>query len=135
MGLLSDSASLRLVFACAAAALFLLSVPAYFAARRPRRGTTEYYSNGFCKYTIRINGTYHIAEIPTTKKNGSDFSLLEESLGEKATRGYICIAHDASTDGGINAEWIWNMTDDNKKVKVLIFDDKPRTDVPVSTSK
>ena len=96
-----------------------------------RRGTTEYYSNGFCKYTIRINGTYHIAEIPTTKKNGSDFSLLAESLGEKATRGYICIAHDASTDGGINAEWIWNMTTDNKKVKVLIFDDKDRTQVPV----
>ena len=96
-----------------------------------RRGTTEYYSNGFCKYTIRINGTYHIAEIPTTKKNGSDFSLLEESLGEKATRGYICIAHDASTDGGINAEWIWNMTTDNKKVKVLILDDKDRTQVPV----
>ena len=42
MGLLSDSASLRLVFACAAAALFLLSVPAYFTARRPRRGTTEW---------------------------------------------------------------------------------------------
>lgn len=96
-----------------------------------RRGTTEYYGNGYCKYTIRINGTYHIAEIPTTKKNGSDFSLLTDSLGEKATRGYICIAHDASTDGGINAEWIWNMTTDNKKVKVLIFDDKDRSLVPV----
>ena len=97
-----------------------------------RRGTTEYYSNGFCKYTIRINGSYHIAEIPTTKKNGSDFSLLAESLGEKATRGYICIAHDASTDGGINAEWIWNLTKDNKKIKLLILDDKDRTMVPVS---
>ena len=42
MGLLSGLPSLRLVFACAAAALFLLSVPAYFAARRPRRGTTEW---------------------------------------------------------------------------------------------
>lgn len=42
MGLFSGAASLRLVFACAAAALFLLSVPAYFAARRPRRGTTEW---------------------------------------------------------------------------------------------
>ena len=100
-----------------------------------RRGTTEYYGKGYCLYTIRINGTYHIAEIPTTKKNGTDFSLLADSLGEKATRGYICIAHDASTDGGINAEWIWNLTDANKRVKVLILDDKPRSDVPVSTGK
>ena len=96
-----------------------------------RRGTTEYYGKGYCLYTIRINGVYHIAEIPTTKKNGSDFSLLEGSLGEKATRGYICMAHDASTDGGINAEWIWNMTTENKKVKVLILDDKDRSMVPV----
>ena len=96
-----------------------------------RRGTTEYYGKCYCLYTIRINGVYHIAEIPTTKKNGSDFSLLEGSLGEKATRGYICIAHDASTDGGINAEWIWNMTTENKKVKVLILDDKDRSMVPV----
>lgn len=96
-----------------------------------RRGTTEYYGMGYCKYTIRINGSYHIEEIPTTKKNGSDFSILEDSLGQKATRGNICIAHDASADGGINAEWIWNMTDENKKVKVLVFDDKDRTEVPV----
>lgn len=96
-----------------------------------RRGTTEYYGKGYCKYTIRISGSYHLSEIPTTKKNGSDFSLLADSLGEKATRGNICIAHDASTDGGINAEWIWEMTTDNKKVKVLIFDDKDRTEVPV----
>ena len=96
-----------------------------------RRGTTEYYGNGYCKYTIRINGSYHLEEIPTTKKNGRDFSLLEGSLGQKATRGNICLAHDASSDGGINAEWIWNMTDENKKVKVLIFDDKERTEVPV----
>lgn len=98
-----------------------------------RRGTTEYYGNGYSKYTIRINGSYHLAEIPTTKKNGSNFDLLSGTLGSKATRGNICIAHDASTDGGINAEWIWNMTDENKRVKVLIFDDKPRTDVPVGS--
>lgn len=96
-----------------------------------RRGTTEYYGMGYCKYTIRINGSYHIEEIPTTKKNGTDFSILENSLGQKATRGNICIAHDASSDGGINAEWIWNMTDENKKVKVLVFDDKDRSQVPV----
>lgn len=96
-----------------------------------RRGTTEYYGNGFSKYTIRINGNYHLAEIPTTKKNGSDFSLLESSLGQKATRGNICIAHDASSDGGINAEWLWNLTDKNKRIRVLIFDDKDRSEVPV----
>lgn len=98
-----------------------------------RRGTTEYYGNGYSKYTIRVNGSYHLAEIPSTKKNGSNFDLLAGSLGAKATRGNICIAHDASIDGGINAEWIWNMTDENKRVKVLIFDDKPRTDVPVGS--
>lgn len=97
-----------------------------------RRGTYEYYGMGYTKYTIRISGSYYLCEIPTTKKNGTDFSLLSDSLGEKATRGSICIAHEASTDGGINAEWIWNMTDENKKVKVLIFDDKPRTDVPTA---
>lgn len=100
-----------------------------------RRGSYEYYGMGYTKYTIRINGSYYLAEIPTTKKNGTKFLEMPDDLGAKATRGTVCIAHDASTDGGINAEWIWNMTDDNKKVKVLIFDDKPRTDVPVSTSK
>ena len=100
-----------------------------------RRGSYEYYGTGYTKYTIRINGSYYLAEVPTTKKNGTKFLEMPDDLGAKATRGTVCIAHDASTDGGINAEWIWNMTDDNKKVKVLIFDDKPRTDVPVSTSK
>lgn len=100
-----------------------------------RRGSYEYYGTGYTKYTIRINGSYYLAEVPTTKKNGTKFLELPDDLGAKATRGTVCIAHDASTDGGINAEWIWNMTDDNKKVKVLIFDDKPRTDVPVSTGK
>lgn len=100
-----------------------------------RRGSYEYYGMGYTKYTIRINGSYYLAEVPTTKKNGTKFLEMPDDLGAKATRGTVCIAHDASTDGGINAEWIWNMTDDNKKVKVLIFDDKPRTDVPVSASK
>ena len=98
-----------------------------------RRGSYEYYGMGFTKYTIRINGSYYLSEIPTTKKNGTKFiEDVAASLGEKYTRGNICIAHDASSDGGINAEWIWNMTTENKRVKVLILDDKPRTDVPVS---
>ena len=96
-----------------------------------RRGVTPFASTGFCNYSIRINGNYCLAEIPATKKKGSDFSLLEDKLGGKATRGNVCIAHDASSDGGINAQWIWDMTDENKKVKVLIFDDKERSDVPV----
>lgn len=99
-----------------------------------RRGSYEYYGKGFTKYTIRINGNYYLAEIPTTKKNGTKFlEDVENSLGSKGTRGSVCVAHDASTDGGINAEWIWDMTDENKRVKVLIFDDKERTDVPVSS--
>ena len=53
-------------------------------------------------------------------------------LGMRSTRGNVVIAHDPSMDGGINAEWIWNMTDKNKKVKVLILDDKPRSSVPVA---
>ena len=99
-----------------------------------RRGSYEYYGTGYyTKYTIRINGNYYLAELPTTKKNGTKFvEGYQNTLGAKATRGTICIAHDASADGGINAEWIWKMTDENKRVKVLIFDDKPRTDVPVS---
>jgi len=97
-----------------------------------RRGTLEYYGQGYSKYTIRINGSYYLSEIPTTKKNGTNFSILEGVLGNKATRGNICVAHNASTDGGINAEWLWSMTDGRKRVKVLIFDDKPRTDVPVT---
>lgn len=80
-----------------------------------RRGVTPFASTGFCNYSIRINGNYCLAEIPATKKKGSDFSLLEDKLGGKATRGNVCIAHDASSDGGINAQWIWNMTDETKK--------------------
>lgn len=96
-----------------------------------RRGTIEFYGQGYSQDAIRINGAYSLCEIPTTKKKGKDFSLMEDSLGQKATRGNICLPQAASTDGGINADWIWDMTDENKRVKVLIFDDKPRTDVPV----
>ena len=96
-----------------------------------RRGTTDYPNSGYCKYTIRFSGNYHLCEIPSTKKNGTNFSILEESLGEKATRGNICVAHEASSDGGINAEWIWEITDKNRDIKLLIFDDKDRTEVPV----
>ena len=97
-----------------------------------RRGSVEYYGTGyFTKYTIRLNGNYYLAETPTTKKNGTKFvEEIVSSLGTKGTRGTICIANEASTDGGINAKWIWDMTDANKRVKVLIFDDKARTDVP-----
>lgn len=98
-----------------------------------RRGVTPFSNTGYCNYSIRINGNCCLAEIPATKKKGTDFSLLEDKLGGKATRGNICIAHDASADGGINAQWIWDMTDQNKKVKVLIFDDKDRGAVPVGS--
>lgn len=96
-----------------------------------RRGTIE-NSGGYSKYTVRISGNYHLCEIPTTKKNGKDFSLMEDELGQKASRGNICIAHDESSDGGINAEWIWDLTDSNKKVKVLVFDDKDRSSIPAN---
>ena len=116
-----------------------LATPKYLYRETPagefilatRRGTIEYYNKGFSKYTIRINGNYHLCEIPTTKKNGSDFSMLEDSLGEKATRGHIVLPHEASSDGGINAEWIWELSDKNRDIKVLIFDDKDRDEVPV----
>ena len=98
-----------------------------------RRGTIEYYNTGeWCKYAIRINGNYSLCEIPTTRKGGSDYSPMLALLGMKSTRGNIVVAHDPSVDGGINAEWIWNMTDKNKRVKVLILDDKDRSSVPVS---
>ena len=117
-----------------------LATPKYLVRETPageymlvtRRGTMEYYNSGdWCKYTIRVSCNYYLAEIPTTHKNGKDFSPLLSQLGMKATRGLIAVAHDASQDGGINAEWIWNMTDKNKKVKVLILDDKDRTSVPM----
>ena len=115
-----------------------LATPKYLHRETPageyilvtRRGTIEYYGNGFCDDTIRFSGNYHLCEIPSTKKDGSDFSILEDSLGEKATRGHICVAHEASADGGINADWIWDMTTENKKVKLLILDDKDRDQVP-----
>ena len=98
-----------------------------------RRGTIDCYTSGgkgYSDHTIRINGDYHLCEIPTTKRDGSDFSIIENMLGQKATRGNICIAQQASADGGINAEWIWDMTTNNKRVRVLIFDDKARDQVP-----
>lgn len=97
-----------------------------------RRGTIE-NAGGYSKYTIRISGNYYLCEIPTTKKNGKDFSIMEDALGSKASRGNICLAHDASTDGGINAEWIWNITEENKMIKVLVFDDKDRSLVPAGS--
>ena len=97
-----------------------------------RRGTIE-NAGGYSKYTIRISGNYYLCEIPTTKKNGKDFSLMEDKLGSKASRGNICLAHDESTDGGINAEWIWDITEENKKIKVLVFDDKDRGSIPAGS--
>lgn len=97
-----------------------------------RRGSYDYYGLGYSACTIRINGNYYLCEVPTTKKNGTKFLDIADQLGNKASRGNIVIAHEASTDGGINADWIWDMTTENKKVKVLVFDDKARTEVPVS---
>ena len=97
-----------------------------------RRGTIE-NSGGFSKYTVRISGNYHLCEIPTTKKNGKDYSLMADKLGQKASRGNICLAHDESADGGINAEWIWDLTDSNKKIKVFVFDDKDRSSIPANS--
>ena len=97
-----------------------------------RRGTIE-NSGGYSKYTVRISGNYHLCEIPTTKKNGKDYSLMADKLGQKASRGNICLAHDESSDGGINAEWIWDLTDSNKKIKVLVFDDKDRSSIPANS--
>jgi hypothetical protein len=92
-----------------------------------RRGTVEYPSKkGWCKYSIRINGNYSLCEIPSTKKNGTDFTAMEATLGQKASRGSILLPHRASTDGGINAEWVWKMTDTNKKVRIMIINDQPR---------
>ena len=66
--------------------------------------------------------------------SGSGKSTLLRCINllEAPTSGEIFFHGEPVTDGGINADWIWNMTDDNKRVKVLIFDDKARTDVPVS---
>ena len=97
-----------------------------------RRGTIENFG-GYSKYTVRISGNYHLCEIPTTKKNGKDYSLMADKLGQKASRGNICLAHDESADGGINAEWIWDLTDSNKKIKVLVFDDKDRSSIPANS--
>ena len=97
-----------------------------------RRGTIE-NSGGYSKYTVRISGNYHLCEIPTTKKNGKDYSLMADKLGQKASRGNICLAHDESADGGINAVWIWDLTDSNKKIKVLVFDDKDRSSIPANS--
>ena len=97
-----------------------------------RRGTIE-NAGGYSKYTIRISGNYYLCEIPTTKKNGRDYSLMADKLGQKASRGNICLAHDESADGGINAEWIWDLTDSNKKIKVLVFDDKDRSSIPANS--
>ena len=96
-----------------------------------RRGTYEYYGMGYSRYTMRINGNYYLSELPTTKKNGSKY--LDVMVGRKNTRGNVCITNTPSTDGSINAKWLWELSDTNRKMKVLIFDDKARTDVPVST--
>ena len=47
-----------------------------------RRGTIE-NSGGYSKYTVRISGNYHLCEIPTTKKNGRDYSLMADKLGRQ----------------------------------------------------
>lgn len=93
-----------------------------------RMGTRE-MQMGFCEYTIRISGDVWIHEIPSTRRKGSDFSTMEDVLGEKATRGTIAVAHESSEDGAINMEWIWENLN-RKRVKVLIFDDKERDVVP-----
>ena len=98
-----------------------------------RRGTIEYVGRqkGFSRYAIRINNNIYLQEIPTTKRNGSDYSIMESYLGSKQTRGTICVQARASADGGINAEWIWKMTENTRNLKVLVIDDKNRDLIPV----
>lgn len=93
-----------------------------------RMGTRE-MQMGFCEYTIRISGDVWLHEIPSTRRKGTDFSAMQDVLGEKATRGTIAVAHESSEDGAINMEWIWENLN-RKRVKVLIFDDKERDVVP-----
>lgn len=94
-----------------------------------RMGTRE-MQMGYCEYAIRLSGDVWIHEIPSTKRKGTDFSAMQDVLGEKATRGTIAVAHESSEDGAINMEWIWEMLSSHKRVKVLIFDDKDRDVVP-----
>lgn len=93
-----------------------------------RMGTRE-MQMGFCEYTIRISGDIWLHEIPSTRRKGTDFSSMQDALGEKATRGTIAVAHESSEDGAINMAWIWENLN-RKRVKVLIFDDKERDVVP-----
>ena len=43
------------------------------------------------------------------------------------------VARIVEWHGGINAEWIWDLTDSNKKIKVLVFDDKDRSSIPANS--
>lgn len=94
-----------------------------------RMGTRE-MQMGYCEYAIRLSGDVWIHEIPSTVRKGTDFSVLQGVLGEKATRGTIAVAHESSEDGAINMEWIWETLSSHKRAKVLIFDDKDRDVVP-----
>ena len=94
-----------------------------------RMGTRE-MQMGYCEYTIRLSGDVWIHEIPSTTRKGTDFSELQDVLGEKATRRTIAVAHESSEDGAINMEWIWETLSSHKRAKVLIFDDKDRDVVP-----
>ena len=60
-------------------------------------------------------------------EKGLSFDLLLTGK-ELFVRGDMVTA-----DGGINAEWIWDLTDSNKKIKVLVFDDKDRSSIPANS--
>ena len=77
MGLFSGAASLRLVFACVAAALFLLSVPAYFAARRPRRpDRRECGEHPLSCRVHRLDDSHHRVERPHLTKHTPCISAM-----------------------------------------------------------
>lgn len=83
---------------------------------------------GYILYSTRISGNYWIHEIPSTKEAGTDFSSMQGKLGQKNTWGTIVVAHESSSDGAINMQWIWDTL--NKRTKILILDDKDRSVIP-----
>ena len=92
----------------------------------------------WCAYGIRINSGILVHEVPSreeTDRNGvtfTSYARCERYLGEKASHGCIRVQRQLTPEG-VNAKWLWELSDTNRKMKVLIFDDKERSEVPVST--
>ncbi len=94
----------------------------------------DYVSEGdsICEDAIRFNDGDLIHGVPYyVKSDGSkDYTACEGALGRMASMGCIRVQR-RRTPQGINMSWLWNHLFDQKRTKLIIWEDVPGRQLPI----